>query len=154
MSTSTTEEVEALRRRIEGAFPTTAALPEISLRGGNALDDYELPPPFDPDLDAVTDEYIEHFHFGIHFLDPASWRYYLPILLRYGLEQMESTTSSALDTFLFSLLPPDRDPPRFATLTAAQRDVVESFLELVGFAPASQYQDAALMALEQYWERS
>ena len=145
------EAIAALTRRIEEAFPSSADSPAISLRGGNALDDYESPPAYDPTLDAVTGEYLEAYHFGIAFLDPASWRYYLPILLTYGLSQMEAGTSTALDTFLFSLRPPDRDPPRFSTLSQDQRAVVISFLELLGFSAESKYQDDSLMALQEYW---
>ncbi len=140
-----------LRRRIDEAFPADVERPTISLRGGNALDSYDSPPAFDPELDAPTAEYIETHHWGIGFLDPESWRFYLPILLKFALAHLESRESAAVDTFLFSLRPPDRDPPRFATLTADQRLVVVAVLEALGFLPHSRYQDEALQALQEYW---
>ena len=143
--------LEELKRRIERSFPPTTTAPPLSLRGGNAIDDYEAPPPYDPALDRPTDEYIESFHYGIHFLDPASWLYYLPILLNYSLAQMEAGISAAVDTFLFSLRPPDRDPARFGTLSADQQAVVVAVLEALGFSPDSKYQDDALQALQEYW---
>ena len=142
---------EELKLRIQRCFPQAPAGPTLSLRGGNALDDYATPPPYDATLDAPTDDYIEAFHWGIHHLDPDSWLYYLPILLTYSLSQMEDGTSEAVDTFLFSLLPPDRDPPRFSTLTPPQVAAVVSVLEALGFSPNSRYQDDALQALQEYW---
>ena len=126
-------------------------MPPISLRGGNARDEYELPPPFDPEVDQVSDDYIERFHWGIHHLDPESWLHYLPELLLHALRQMPVGTSSAVDTFLFSLRPPDRDPPRFGLLSPEQRAVVADVLEVLGFSPESRYQDDALTALQEYW---
>jgi len=142
---------EELEKRIRRCFAQSPAGPALSLRGGNAIDDYDSPAPYDSVLDEPTPEYIESFHWGIHHLDPESWLYYLPVLLTYSLSQMEAGTSSAVDTFLFSLRPPDRDPPRFGTLTASQVGVVVSVLEALGFSPHSRYQDDALQALQEYW---
>ena len=143
--------MEALSRRIEASFPPSDSPPRLSLRAGNALDDYATPPPFDPALDRPTGEYIEAFHFGIHHLDPESWRYYLPILLNYAISEMTSEVSQALDTFFFSLRSPDRDPPRFASLSPEQSATVEAVLEAVGFTEGSRYQEEALEALQEYW---
>jgi hypothetical protein len=143
--------LEELKCRIDRAFPPTTTAPPLSLRGGNAIDDYEAPPPFDPVIDSPTNEYIESFHYGIHFLDPASWLHYLPILLHYSLSQMEAGPSAAVDTFLFSLRPPDRDSPRFGALSGDQVATVVAVLDVLGFSPGSQYQDDALQALQEYW---
>ena len=144
------ESLAELKRRIERAFPMQRVSPPLSLRGGNALDDYESPPPYDAAIDDPTGEYIEAFHYGIHFLDADSWLYYLPILLSYSPSQMRSGRSSAVDTFLFSLRPPD-DPPRFSRLSAEQKAAVVAVLEMLGFSTGSQYQNEALQALQEYW---
>lgn len=145
------EELTALARRIEAAFPPQIDTPSVSLRGGNALDDYETPPPYAPEVDRPDAAYIEAFHYGIHFLDPESWLYYLPILLTYSLGEMEAGTSNAVDTFLFSLRPPDRDPPRFGLLSRPQKKLVVEVLEKLGFSETSKFQDDALAALQEYW---
>ena len=41
-----------------------ASLPGITLRGGDALDGYVEPPPFDPATDAVIDTYLERYSGG------------------------------------------------------------------------------------------
>lgn len=143
--------IDDLKRRLGAAFVPEVEQPGLSLRGGNAVDDYAVPPAFDPDLDAPTDAYFEQFHFGIIYLDAESWRYYLPLLLTYALEQRTSKTSAALDSFLFSLRPPDQDPPRFATLSDEQTALVVEVLEVLGYAPESLYQPDALQALDEYW---
>ena len=140
-----------LEARIRARFPATDAAPSISLRAGNALDEYREPPPFDLALDRCDAAYIERFHWGIHFLDPDSWLHYLPELLLHALREMSAGESSALDTFLFSLRPPDRDPPRFTRLSAEQHAVVVDVLEAIGFSPDSRYQEEALEALQEYW---
>jgi hypothetical protein len=43
--------VAELLQRIELAFPSPCGPPPMSLRGGNAVDDYDLPPAFDPAID-------------------------------------------------------------------------------------------------------
>ena len=145
------ERRSALKRRIEAAFPSGPEPPPMSLRGGDAIDGYDVAPAFDPDLDAPSADYLERHPCGIHHLDPDSWLHYLPVLLGHCLDEMESGTSTAVDTFLFSLRPPDRDPPRFARLSAGQRAVVVEVLEALGFSPSSRYQDDALTALQEYW---
>lgn len=143
--------VDDLKRRIQAVFPPEVETPALSLRGGNALDDYEAAPPFDAELDRPTADYFERFHFGIIYLDPESWRFYLPRLLEYALDQRASKTSAALDSFLYSLRSPDQDPPRFATLSPEQTSIVVEALEVLGFAADSTYQPDALQALDEYW---
>jgi hypothetical protein len=69
-----------LARRAHQVFRADLVLdPPITLRGGNALDDYEQPPAVDPRLDDPTDTYLEQYaHYGLVYLDPPSWRHYLP----------------------------------------------------------------------------
>ena len=70
-------------QRAYAVFHTDAdTLPPITLRGGNALDSYDEPPPFDPDVDEPNDSYLEtHAFHGLNFVDAPSWRHYLPRLI-------------------------------------------------------------------------
>jgi hypothetical protein len=55
-----------------------ARAPAITLRGGDALDEYRQAPAYDACLDRVTDAYVERYSAGLSYLDAASWRHYLP----------------------------------------------------------------------------
>lgn len=49
--------MDSITALIAASFVGLPAYPPISLRGGNALDDYETLPAFDPVIDKVTPEY-------------------------------------------------------------------------------------------------
>ena len=57
----------------------------------------------------------------------------------------------AVDSFLASLRPPDRSPPRFAALNPEQEAAVVAVLDLLAFNDRSKWQQAAIIALEEYW---
>ena len=129
------------------------APPPLSLRGGNAVDGYDEAEPFDAVRDDPTDAYLEGFAFwGLGYLDARSWRHYLPRLIGYAFRRPEDP-AMAVDALIRSLRPPDRYPPRLATLTAEQEAVVVAFLETValgddGFA---HLREEAQQALEEWW---
>jgi hypothetical protein len=50
-----------------------------------------------------------------------------------------------------SLRPPDREPPRLASLSPAQERVVRQLLEALAFAEDSVWQADACQALEEWW---
>ena len=131
-----------------------ASIPLLTLRGGNAVDSYDEPPPYDPAADQPNDAYLEqHTFWGLIYLDAASWRHYLPRLIDYALRNMSSQApgTMAIDGLLWSLRPPDRDPPRLASLSAAQEAVIVTFLERLAFDEASLYQEDAMLVLEEWW---
>jgi len=133
------------------AFAKDAAHPPpITLRGGEALDRYDAPPPFDPAIDAITDTYLEHYSGGLTFLDAASWRHYLPHLMDYAVRHFGQFTD-VCDALLNNLRPPDRVPPRLASLTPYQERVVTAFLDLMAFSESSAHQDFACQVLEEWW---
>ena len=123
----------------------------MSLRGGNALDSYDAAQAFDPVRDEVTPDYLEANHWGIPHLDSESWRFYLPHLLGHALQNIANPASAATDTFLFSLRPPDRDPPRFGSLSRAEEQVVVGVLDTLAFSDQSVWRESAMIALEEYW---
>ena len=130
------------------------ATPSITLRGGNALDSYDEPPPFDPDIDAPTDTYLETYAYhGMVFVDAPSWRHYLPRLIDYALRNIASNApgTMAIDGLLWALRPPDRDPPRLASLTQAQEEMIVAVLDQLAFAPDSLFQAEAIQVMEEWW---
>ena len=75
-----------ISRRAGEVFHADAqAAPRMTLRGGYAEDSYDVAPAPDAELDRVTDGYLEAYTFwGLGYLDPASWRPYLPRLITRG----------------------------------------------------------------------
>jgi hypothetical protein len=141
----------ALVAMANAAFPKdVASPPRITLRGGDALDGYDDPPPFDPVLDAVTDIYLERYSGGLTFLDAVSWRHYLPHLIDYAVRHFGQFTD-VCDALLHSLRPPDREPPCLASLTSEQERAVTAFLELLAFSESSAHHAFACQVLEEWW---
>jgi hypothetical protein len=126
-------------------------VPPLSLRGGNALDNYSAPPAFDPELDQPTPEYFEANYWGISHLDPVSWCFYVPLLVAYALQNISNMKSMAIDAFLASLRPPDREPPRLEALSPEQKAAVVAMLDRLAFDDASVWKEPAMTALEEYW---
>lgn len=124
--------------------------PQISLRSGDLLDDYKEALSFDPAVDALSDEYMERYHWGLNHLDAASWRHYLPSLMEYAFRHIQ-LNSIVVDALLNSLRPPDREPPRLAALTYEQETIVVEFLDAFAFAEDSAYQELACQVLEEWW---
>jgi len=118
--------------------------------GGDALDNYEAPPPFDAQVDKGTDEYIERYIWGLGYLDPRSWRHYLPILIEYTVRHAEGGSDIG-DALLTSLRPPDRDPPRLTSLSVEQESVIVELLDYLAFSEASAHQAFACQLLEVWW---
>ncbi len=142
------------RDLVEQAFAAfaeeVAQTPPMSLRAGAAIDDYTEPPAFDSSVDLHTDTYLEQYHWGLFHLEPASWRHYLPYFVQFSLRQ-RLTGSLAVDTFLATLRPPDRDPPRLAALNPIQESAVAAFLDEIAFGQQSSHQAAAMQAIEEWW---
>jgi len=143
--------MDSITALIAASFVGSPAHPPISLRGGNALDDYETPPAFDPVMDRVTPEYLEKHCWGIAHLDSESWRFYLPHYLAYAVQHVTGASSTAMDCFLASLRPPDRDPPRFGALSEAEEKVIVAVLDRLAFSEDSAWQAEAMLVLEEYW---
>lgn len=130
---------------------TAGITPSLSLRGASALDDHASPPPFDPEEDAPTSAYLEKHYWGLAHLDAGSWKYYLPVLCNHALSNIKNANSNAVGAFLQSLRPPDREPPRFASLSEDEKRAVVSLLDRLAFDDSSAWQQEAITALEEYW---
>jgi hypothetical protein len=124
--------------------------PPVSLRAGNAADNYEIQPTYSHTEDRLSDAYLEMHYWGIAHLDAMSFRHYIPALIDYGLRHLEQG-SNVVDTFLFNLRPPDRDPPRLGSLSPAQETVIVKFLDAMAFIATSMFKEDAMLALEEWW---
>src|SRR5262245_19771430 len=143
---------QIVSRAVEVFRTDAAAPPPLTLRGGKAVDSYRQPSPFDPAEDEPTDAYLEGFAFwGLGYLDARSWRHYLPRLIDYAFRRPDDP-AMVTEALVRSLRPPDRYPPRLATLSADQESVVRSFLEQVALGEAFPHlQFDAQQALEEWW---
>ncbi len=147
----TAARAEIWRRAREVFRVDVDSAPPMTLRGGNEVDSYNSASTPDPILDALTDTYLEAYAFwGLGHLDTVSWRYYLPHLIDYSLRHMDDP-KMAVEGLLHNLRPPDRDPPRLASLTAEQEAVITAFLEDVAFSEDSANKDFAMQVLEEWW---
>ena len=146
----TTESI--VRRAFEVFRTDSSAPPPLTLRGASAVDSYNQPMPFDPAEDDPTDAYLEGFAFwGLGYLDARSWRHYLPRLIDYAFRRPDDP-AMVIEALVRSLRPPDRYPPRLATLSAGQEDVVRSFLEQAALGDVIPHVQAeAQQALEEWW---
>jgi hypothetical protein len=127
--------------------------PTISLRAANAIDTYSTPPPYDPQADTLTDDYLATYTFwGLGYLDAPSWRHYLPHLIAYTFRHITSLTTMVPEGLLSSLRPPDREPARLATLTPEQETVIVAFLEELAFSDDTRlYHEQAMQILDEWW---
>ena len=145
---------EIIKRAYEVFRADVDSIPPITLRGGDAVDSYDAPPPYDAAIDEPTVAYLETFAFNaLNFLDAPSWRHYLPRLIEYALTNIASNApgTMAIDGFLWSLRPPDRDPPRLASLTPAQEEIVVAALDQLAFSDDSVYRKDAMQVMEEWW---
>ena len=144
--------VSLVTRAFDAFRADATAPPPLTLRGGNALDSYDLPAPFDPAEDEPTDTYLERFAFwGLAFLDARSWRHYLPRLIDYAF-RCPDDPAMVTEALVQSLRPPDPYPPRLASLDVDQEGVVRSFLEQVALGDAVPHVHVeAQQALEEWW---
>ncbi len=143
--------LEDLRTGLGKAFKAEmAAPPAMTLRSGDSIDTYGPEYPFDPALDAVSEEYLERFADGLSYLDAASWKHYLPAFGAFAIANL-SEGSKVIGALIASLRPPDRVPPRLGSLSREQEDILRELLELLAFSDDSAWQQEACQALEEWW---
>jgi hypothetical protein len=141
-----------VQRALDVFRPDISHPPPLTLRGANDVDGYRYPEPFDALQDEPTDAYLEQFaYWGVIYLDAQSWRHYLPRLIEYAWHHPDDP-AMVIEALVRSLRPPDRYPPRLATLNTDQEDVIRSFLELVALGDLIPHlQNEAQQALEEWW---
>jgi hypothetical protein len=139
-------------RAFEAFATDLASPPPLSLRGGSDVDSYRRPASFDVLHDEPTDDYFEGYAFwGLIYLDAQSWRHYIPHLIAYAARHPDDP-HMVVEALIRSLRPPDRYPPRLATLTQEQEDVLIAFLASIAADHARcDLRDEAQAALEEWW---
>ena len=142
-----------VRRAFEVFGADVESPPPLTLRGGDRVDSYDLPDPYDAALDEPTDAYIEQFAFhAMPFLDAKSWRHYLPRLMDHVFRRPDEPTGLVAQAVIRSLRAPDREPPRLATLDRDQEAVIVAFLEEIARDPTYEgHVEDAQQALLEWW---
>ena len=130
-----------------------ASAPTMSLRAAGEIDAGMAPSLHDAERNSPSVAYLEKHAYDLPFLDAKSWKHYLPLLLAVAVSNAEAAPN-AVDGLLSSLRPPDRQPPRLASLSAEQEQVLVAVLEFLAFSENSSHSDAACTALEEWWGES
>jgi hypothetical protein len=139
-----------IQRMVEAFSNELRSVPFTTLRAGDAMDIHDEPPAYDSAIDVVTDSYLERHYAGLSYLDAPSWRHYLPVYAQYALRN-RSQSHLAIDAFLSSLRPPDKERPRLGSLTTRQEALMRECLEALAFSEGSAYQSEACQVLEEWW---
>jgi len=161
------EAVETVIAAIEAAFGSVAR-GAVTLHEAEVMDDYGTDAELraartcDPEVDwrDVPDSSIRECPAALSFLDPVSWRFYLPAYMRFGLRHLEDSRSSTIDDAIYSLDPggsPRLDEfklERFRTLNVAQADAVRRFLVFAVENGGHCDEVVARDALNAYWDRT
>ncbi|MBL9146118.1 MAG: hypothetical protein JNM99_20725 [Verrucomicrobiaceae bacterium] len=108
-------------------------------------------PPLDPELDRVSDEYLERYFWGCPHLDPDSWKHYLPSLIDYSLRHLSDGGSLVVGALLSTLRPGSDEDPKISSLSPVQEAVICQFLDRLAFADDSAFQTDALQVMDEFW---
>jgi len=159
------DSVEEVIRAIEGAF-RGVPLGKLTLHEAEKMDSYGST---DADLKAargldrerdwrdVPDASIRECPVALCFLDPLSWRFYLPAYMRYGLRHLKEVSNSAMSDAIYTLDPAgirQRQPhtqERFQSLDVGQTRAVCSFLRFASRCGEWCDDSSAKEALDDYW---
>lgn len=148
---------DEIRRLVCGAFPAVPPVNLMTLEAGNDVDSYRAPKPDMPGYRThrswleIEDAYLSKFFCGFIYLDPSSWKFYLPRFITFALDHMNDGSSLVIDSCLAALRPPDREPPQLGSLTTEQVEVVKRALTMLAFDENSSHRDMAFQVLEEGW---
>ena len=144
---------DALIARAFEVFPSKQS-PAMTLRGGDQVDAYEEPPPYDEKLDAPSDEYVAEFaYYALFHLDSESLKYYLPYLMRYAHTHMVDASAMAIDALLRVL---QREPGENGSLSDVSEDqehIIREFVEALATDERSSWQFEATQVLKRTHQR-
>ena len=160
------ESVEDIITAIEEAFAGVAR-GAVTLHEAEIIDDYGTEAErlhartYDPEVNwrDVPDSSIQECPAALSFVDPVSWRFYLPAYMRFGLRHLRDPRNSAIDHAIYSLDgggTPQRGEftlERFRTLNEAQARAVRRFLIFASENGDHCDDRVAKDALEAYWDR-
>ncbi len=161
------EPVERIIQAIEQAF-TGVRRGAITLHEAEVLDSYGTEAErrrartldTEDDWRRVRDSSIEECPAALSFLDPESWRFYLPAYMRCGLRFLTEPRNRAIDQAIYALDEGD-DPnlasykrERFRTLNVEQARAVQMFLVFASENEDSCEGQVARHALEAFWSHA
>jgi hypothetical protein len=92
---------------------------------------------------------IEECPTALSFLDPESWRFYLPAYMRLALLRLGQQHNDAIDQAIYSL--DGGTPERFRILNPAQARAVRRFLAFAAEHEAHCDATVAKQALDTHW---
>ncbi len=126
----------------------------MTLRQGDEIDSgYQIETPDDRaplDWQAVTDEELKKFQWGMDYLDPDSWQFYLPAFMRYAI-CYPSENSLVIDRCISTLIPQDWKLDQFARLGEVQRQMIIATLEFLSYDEESEVDAEAFEVLADHW---
>jgi hypothetical protein len=157
---------EAIIEEIRVAF---AGVPrgEITLHEAEEIDNYSMPEvcalarlmDTDTSWDEVPDEHIYRCHCALIYLDPKSWRYYIPAFMVFTLKYYDLKprlpgegyhSAASFDSTISSLCGTCSEQ-RYPLLNEAQSQAVRSFLQYVAVVGQD---DSARNAIVEYWNHT
>ena len=133
--------------RIDAAFPPGEHRCAITLKQGEALDDYETPlkEALPTDWRSVSDADLETSLYGVHYLDEETKRFYRPAFLAYAVRRTRPSNTTTYHCFHDFLNPSPLEP--------LQREAVFAALEFLAFDDAWETRDGDALVLLRAWER-
>jgi hypothetical protein len=103
----------------------------------------------------IPDDTIAECFDALAFLDPESWRYYLPAYMRWALVHLADEHHDAIDGVIYSLSSHGPDAiARYEVLSPEQSRAVCRFLRaMMDLPPGEVDGEAAQDGLDRYWSR-
>lgn len=100
----------------------------------------------------VPDEAIVDNADAMPFLDPASWRYYLPAFMSWSIRHIDEKDADPVDATIYTVAHTDTSYlDRYRTLSDDQVSAVARFLRFMMIHPVIAHSTVAAEALEFYW---
>jgi hypothetical protein len=164
---SALESVESIIQTIEQAF-SGVRRGAITLHEAEVLDSYGTDAErqdartldTEDDWRQVPDASIGECPVALSFVDPKSWRFYLPAYMRFGLRFLTAPSKGAIDHAIYSLDMGDNPTladyklERFRTLNVEQARAVQQFLAIASENENFCDGRVARNALAAYWSNA
>ena len=106
------------------------------------------------DWQTVTDGELEKYHWGLNYLDPYSWQFYLPAFMRYSICHISLGESLVTVAFINTLIPERHETDQFTFFSEEQRRVIVAALEFLSYDEESQVDSEAYEVLFDHWSSS
>ena len=146
-------QIELIQAIAEAFPPRPVPCPMTLLQGDEEDTYYEIKTLDDVaplDWQSVTDEQLETLQWGMGYLDPDSWLFYLPAFMRYAISY-PARNSLVIDRFFDTLIPRDWKPDQFKQLTDKQRAMIVAALEFLIYDDESQESEEANAVYYDHW---